>query len=87
MSKLIDLTGRTMGHWLAVRAQSNSKTRWLCECHRNRLCNRGCMAAPDVPQYRAHAVAAVAAEVNLVLTAGAVPTAGQPNLGTEEHEQ
>jgi len=48
MSKLIDLTGRTMGPWLAVRAQSNSKTRWLCECHCNRLCNRGCMAAPDV---------------------------------------
>lgn len=50
MSKLIDLKGRTMGHWLVVRRahSNNGKTRWLCECHCDRLCNQGCMAAPDV---------------------------------------
>lgn len=43
----------------------NAKTRWLCECHCNRRCNCGGMAAPDVPHYRANAgQAAVAAEAN-----------------------
>ena len=67
MSHLIDMKGRTMGHWLIGRpAQSNNgKTRWLCECYRRRLCSRGCMTALDVPQYRADAgQAAVAADVN-----------------------
>jgi hypothetical protein len=48
MSKLIDLKGPKMEHWLACAQSNNGKTRWLCECHCNRLCNRGCMAAPDV---------------------------------------
>jgi hypothetical protein len=66
MSKLIDLKGPKMGYWLVGRGapSNNGNTRWLCECHCNRLCNRGCMAAPDVPRYRANAVAAVAADVS-----------------------
>lgn len=66
MSHLIDLKGRKMGHWLVGRRvqSNNGKTRWLCECHCNRRCNCGGMAA-DVPQYRANTgQAAVAAEAN-----------------------
>lgn len=35
MSKMIDMTGKTVGNWYVIKRAENTKTgraRWLCKC-------------------------------------------------------